>query len=138
MWLIEPEWRLIFKAIAGVSQPGDSDPFLRDPYEVWSRNESYNEDIPEARVLHNKCNFRGHYKNSFALDWKTRNIEQVLNTENRWCAIKATLYYNRVKTLLSKRVKLNSFKEFNERQLVFELSSIQLLEIEEFRTYGVV
>ena len=91
MCLIEPEWRLIFKAMSGVSQPGDTDILHSDPYEVWRRDEPYNEDDPEARVLHNKCNFRGHYKSSFALDWESRNIEEVRNTENRCFAIKATL-----------------------------------------------
>ena len=64
-----------------VSQPDDTDFLLRDPYEVWRRDEPYNEDVPEARLLHSKCNFSGHYKSSFALDWESRNIEQARNTQ---------------------------------------------------------
>ena len=68
--------------MSGISQPNDTDIFLRDPYEVWHRNEPHNEDIPEARLLHNTCPFRGHYKSSFALDWETRNITQVIKSHD--------------------------------------------------------
>ena len=75
---IELEWRLVFKAMSGVSQLDNTDPLLRDPFEVWNTEAPYNEDNPEARLLHNTCSFRGHYKSSFALDWETRNIIQVI------------------------------------------------------------
>ena len=75
---IELEWKLVFKAISGVSQLNETE--IIDPYEVWHRKASYNEHIPEARVLRNTCPFRGHYKSSLALDWETRNITQVSYT----------------------------------------------------------
>ena len=85
----EREWKLIFKAISGVSLPDDTDPLLRDPYEVWHRNTSYNENIPEERLLHNTCQFKGHYKSSLALDWETRNITEV--TKSHYLVWKLTI-----------------------------------------------
>ncbi|XP_072029852.1 uncharacterized protein [Amphiura filiformis] len=71
----DPEWELVFKAVAGIAPVGNTDKSLYDPVDVWSRDEPLNEDVPAARKLDNS--FKGHYKSQSALNWGRRNIMEV-------------------------------------------------------------
>ncbi|XP_033633572.1 uncharacterized protein LOC117295114 [Asterias rubens] len=60
-------WLMVFKAMAGISEP--------DPYDLWTSEEALNENIPEAAVI--GTGYQGHFKSMLVKDWNSLNIAEV-------------------------------------------------------------
>ena len=71
----KPQWELVFKAVAGIASPDETDPLLVDPYALWHRDAPYNEEVPDARKL--DLSYKGHFKSSLLTNWPRRHILEV-------------------------------------------------------------
>ncbi|XP_072017223.1 uncharacterized protein [Amphiura filiformis] len=68
------DWMLVFKAVAGIALPTETDALVYDPYQVWISSTAINADNPAAKLLDNS--FSGHYKN-LILDQHLGEIREI-------------------------------------------------------------
>ena len=62
-----PAWNLLYKAVAGVSNP--------DPYELWMSNEVLNDGVSDAYKVTD--DFKGHLQTTAATLWDKLQVAEV-------------------------------------------------------------